>query len=253
MGKTMHDPAIRTEAVARYRAGETQQAIANDLGVAVSSVSSWNTHQAVGVGATMAAAPAERKTELARQAGDIVGLGMAIIRAHLLHYAAQMDEGKYLRPNQLRDLSITVGISRDIHFDYTEGRKGTEVVVDARQQSVLAGLSVEGCERSSLRVRRRGRGWTARPGRGLLLILMGRRAVQRHEQHVPLIDRGKGVERRDWRIRTVDPIDLTDRRDLPTAMRRRLSHRWELGPRQAPGRCLGGIPHLVLPTRGKPR
>ena len=49
----------------------------------------------------------------------------------------------YLRPNQLRDLSITVGISRDIHFDYTEGRKGTEVVVDARQQSVLAGLSVE--------------------------------------------------------------------------------------------------------------
>ena len=83
------------------------------------------------------------KRALAQQAGDIVGLGMAIIRAHLVHYAAEMDEGEYLRPNQLRDLSITIGISRDIHLNYSEGRKGMEIQVDARQPSVLSGLSVE--------------------------------------------------------------------------------------------------------------
>ncbi len=63
MGKTMHNPAIRAEAIARYRAGETQQAIADDLGVAASSVSSWNTQQAVGVAVTMDAAAAGLSVE----------------------------------------------------------------------------------------------------------------------------------------------------------------------------------------------
>ena len=154
---------LKQKAVARHLAGESQAAIAESIGVPRQTITSW-AGSADGIRQSLDAAPLSLKRELADQAAEVIRKALHIIDATLEHYIAQMEAGEYPKPSQLRDITVTAGISRDIHLDYTDGRKGAEVVVDARQQSVLSGLSVEELRAIVASGKQAGKGWIARPG-----------------------------------------------------------------------------------------
>ena len=132
---------LKQAAVARHLAGESQAAIAESIGVPRQTVTSWAA-STDGIRQSLDSAPLSLKKELADQAAGVIHKALHIIDATLEHYIAH----------------------RDIHLDYTDGRKGMEIQVDARQQSVLSGLSLE--ELASDRRLRQGGGGGGRPRGG---------------------------------------------------------------------------------------
>ena len=142
MARPTYRDELKQQAVARHLAGESQAAIAESIGVPRQTVTSWAA-SADGIRQSLDSGPLSLKKELADQAAGVIHKALHIIDATLEHYIAQIEVGEYPKPSQLRDITVTAGISRDIHLDYTDGRKGMEIQVDARQQSVLSGLSLE--------------------------------------------------------------------------------------------------------------
>ena len=91
------------------------------------TVASW-VASADGIRQSLDSAPLSLKRELADQAAGVIRKALYIVDSTLEHYIAQMEAGEYPKPSQLRGITVTAGISRDIHLDYTDGRKGAEVV-----------------------------------------------------------------------------------------------------------------------------
>ena len=127
MAHRSYSEELKQAAVARHLAGESQAAIAENIGVPRQTVTSWAA-SADGIRQSLDSAPFSLKRKLADQASGVIHKALHIIDATLEHYIAQIEVGEHPKPLQLRDITVTAGISRDIHLDYTDGRKGTKAL-----------------------------------------------------------------------------------------------------------------------------
>ena len=100
--------------------------------------------QAVEAGRTIPVGIAERTdwNQIREQAGHkffyLAEEMVDILRGNLEQY-----RNRPLKPGDFQHLSISTGIATDKAIDLLVGRKGMEVTVDNRQQSVLSGFSAD--------------------------------------------------------------------------------------------------------------
>ena len=124
----------RTHALAVLEAhnGKVREA-ARELGINPSTLIEWRNlgRAAAGDGNTKINAEI---WESAQQ------MGAALVRDQL---SRALDSDERIPARDLRDYAIAAGISADKHLDYRDGRKGTQINVDARSLTLPPGLTAE--------------------------------------------------------------------------------------------------------------
>ena len=139
MPRRVYSPAQRIEGVARVLAGESIEAAALSLGIPRTCLSRWVTeHNLIAVGRSQAALTAVSHTA---RVEPIVTIAEAATRRGLRNINRGFDqyEDDTLpirdRP-RLRDIAYATDIAHTAHLDYRDGRKGAEIHVDARTQTL---------------------------------------------------------------------------------------------------------------------
>jgi len=129
----------RIEALARIEAGESQHRISQEMGISQPAISKWRKH------ALEEAAKADNRVIAKVEPIDWTNayieasaLGARIIRQNFERY-----DGKELSPRDLQSVAIVAGISTDKALDLRDGRKGTQINVDARSVQLPPGLTVD--------------------------------------------------------------------------------------------------------------
>ena len=130
----------RIEVLARLEVnGGNVTRTARECGVPKPTLLSWR-DKALAAGSTMHLTATDPvKTDYGEIWGEAAALGGRLIYENFQRYV-----DRPLTPSDLKNVAITAGIASDHHLDYTQGRKGTQVNVDARTQTVnVEGLTTE--------------------------------------------------------------------------------------------------------------
>ncbi len=132
----------RAQALARleFNNGNAKRT-ANELGIPRTTLIDWR-DQAIELGAVSEGAVTRHPTDwkaLCEEAGtlylDVARDSALLLQQQLQVYLALPDD-EPLKPQGLREVAVVSGIASDKAQDLLLGRKGTEVNVDVRQQSV---------------------------------------------------------------------------------------------------------------------
>ena len=132
VNKRHHSEAVKQDALARLALGDSAYAVGKALGIPQTTVQMWRRHNAIATD-VLATVSKEEVVTAGQRWAAVQELATGVLAGNLQRY---YDDGTKLEPHELKDVAIVAGISADKHQDYTLGRKGMQVNVDARQQSV---------------------------------------------------------------------------------------------------------------------
>ena len=126
---TFYSDAERTAAVALVESGMTQMAVAERLGIPLSTLNQWCTSSRRSADGDESSEHVNNRIAWAAVHADASRMGAEVAREQMQRY-----RGQELKPHELRDVMISAGIATDKALDLLDGRKGAQVPnVDARQ------------------------------------------------------------------------------------------------------------------------
>ena len=126
------DERIHALAVLEAHGGRVREAAA-ELGISHSALITWRNLGIAASGAANTKIDAEAWAEVQR-------LGAELLRDQI---ERAMDSDERLPARDVRDYAIAAGIAADKYLDFRDGRKGTQVNVDARSLTLPQGLTLE--------------------------------------------------------------------------------------------------------------